>query len=280
MDNSVHTPSQVLEKIMQAGEARVLLPVLRCILLGMMAGAFIAFGAGASSVAAHGVADTGLARLVTAVVFPVGLMMIVMIGGELFTGDCLMVAGVWDRRYRLWRMVRVLAIVWCSNLAGSVLIAALISRSGIFSYSDGGLGAFLIKIAYGKCAMQPLTAFVSGILCNILVCGAVCMSTAAKDAIGKLMSVFFPIMAFVVAGWEHSVANMFYLPAGIFAARNPQFVAKAEELYGMSAGKIYEQVNVAGFFHNILPVTLGNIVGAMVCMALPLYLIHKKPDRV
>lgn len=280
MDNSVNTPSQVLEKIMQAGEARVLLPVLRCVLLGMMAGGFIAFGAGASSVAAHGVADTGLARLVTAAVFPVGLMMIVMIGGELFTGDCLMVAGVWDRRYSIGRMLRVLAIVWCSNLAGAILIAVLIGNSGIFSYSDGGLGAFLIKIAYGKCAMQPLTAVVSGILCNILVCSAVGMSTAAKDAIGKLMSVFFPIMAFVVAGWEHSVANMFYLPAGMIAAHNPQFIAKAEELYGLSAGQIYEQVNVAGFFHNILPVTLGNIVGAMVCMALPLYLIHRKQDRI
>ena len=280
MDNSVNTPSQVLEKIMQAGEARVLLPVLRCVLLGMMAGGFIAFGAGASSVAAHGVADTGLARLVTAAVFPVGLMMIVMIGGELFTGDCLMVAGVWDRRYSIGRMLRVLAIVWCSNLAGAILIAVLIGNSGIFSYSDGGLGAFLIKIAYGKCAMQPLTAVVSGILCNILVCSAVCMSTAAKDAIGKIMSVFFPIMAFVVAGWEHSVANMFYLPAGMIAAHNPQFIAKAEELYGLSAGQIYEQVNVAGFFHNILSVTLGNIVGAMVCMALPLYLIHRKQDRI
>ena len=142
MDNSVNTPSQVLEKIMQAGEARVLLPVLRCVLLGMMAGGFIAFGAGASSVAAHGVADTGLARLVTAAVFPVGLMMIVMIGGELFTGDCLMVTGLWDKRYGIGKMIRVLAVVWISNLIGSVLIAALVSGSGIFDYSAGGMGAF------------------------------------------------------------------------------------------------------------------------------------------
>ena len=107
MDNSVFTPEQVLEKIMQAGEKRILLPVLRCILLGIMAGEFIAFGGAASSVAAHQISNVGIARLVTAVVFPVGLMMIVMVGGELFTGDCLMVTGLWDKRYRMgkyWRL--------------------------------------------------------------------------------------------------------------------------------------------------------------------------------
>ena len=226
MDNSVFTPEQVLEKIMQAGEKRILLPVLRCILLGIMAGGFIAFGGATSSVAAHQISNVGIARLVTAVVFPVGLMMIVMVGGELFTGDCLMVTGLWDKRYGIGKMIRVLAVVWISNLIGSVLIAALVSGSGIFDYSAGGMGAFVIKTAYGKCTMGPMRAFISGILCNILVCAAVLISTAAKDAVGKLMGVFFPIMAFVVAGWEHSVANMFYLPAGIFAAHHSAYVQK------------------------------------------------------
>lgn len=142
MDNSVFTPEQVLEKIMQAGEKRILLPVLRCILLGIMAGGFIAFGGATSSVAAHQISNVGIARLVTAVVFPVGLMMIVMVGGELFTGDCLMVTGLWDKRYGIGKMIRVLAVVWISNLIGSVLIAALVSGSGIFDYSAGGMGAF------------------------------------------------------------------------------------------------------------------------------------------
>lgn len=276
MEQATNTPAQVLERIMQAGENRVRLPVIRCIVLGLMAGGFIAFGAAASSVAAHQVTNTGLARLSTAVVFPVGLMMIVMIGGELFTGDCLMVTGMWDRRYTAGQMVKVLGIVWISNLAGSILIATLVSCSGIFDYSEGGMGAFMIKTAYGKCSMQPGRAVVSGILCNILVCAAVLMTNATKDAIGKLMSVFFPIMAFVVAGWEHSVANMFYLPAGILAAQNPQYVEKAEKLYGLAAQQIHAQVNVAGFFGNIIPVTIGNIIGAMVFMALPLYVANKK----
>lgn len=280
MDNSVFTPEQVLEKIMQAGEKRILLPVLRCILLGIMAGGFIAFGGATSSVAAHQVSNVGIARLVTAVVFPVGLMMIVMVGGELFTGDCLMVTGLWDKRYGIGKMIRVLTVVWISNLIGSVLIAALVSGSGIFDYSAGGMGAFVIKTAYGKCTIGPMRAFISGILCNILVCAAVLISTAAKDAVGKLMGVFFQIMAFVVAGWEHSVANMFYLPAGIFAAHHSAYVQKAQERYGLTTQQIQQHVNLSGFFGNILPVTLGNIVGAMVCMALPLYLARKKNHKV
>ena len=272
MENSVYTPAQVMERMIQAGEKRVLLPVFRCILLGMMAGGFIAFGAAASSVAAHQVANVGLARLTTAVVFPVGLMMIVLIGGELFTGDCLMVMGVWDRRYKTLQMGKTLAIVWLSNLAGAVLIAALVSYSGILDYSAGGMGAYLIKIAHGKCALSGAQAFVSGILCNILVCAAVLMANAARNAGGKLLAVFFPIMAFVVAGFEHSVANMFYIPVGILAAHRTVYAQKAQELYGLMAS----QVTVAGFLHNILFVTLGNIVGAMVCMALPLYFANRR----
>lgn len=275
MENSVYTPSEVLERIMQAGEKRILLPVVRCILLGMLAGGFIAFGAAASSVAAHQIANTGVSRLAMGAVFPVGLMMIVLVGGELFTGDCLMVTGLWDRRYGIGQMIRVLTLVWFSNLVGSVLIAALVSCSGIFSYSEGGLGAFMIKIAYGKCGMQPLQAFVSGILCNILVCCAVLMATAEKDVVGKIAAIFFPIMAFVVGGWEHCVANMFYLPAGIFAAYDSGYVEKATELYGLRAQQIQEQVNVVGFLKNMIPVTIGNIVGAMVFIALPLFIIHK-----
>ena len=101
------------------------------------------------------------------------------------------------------------------------------------------------------------------------------MSNAARNVIGKIAAIFFPIMAFVVGGWEHCVANMFYIPAGIMAAANSEYVAKASEWYGLSARQIANQVNFGGFFSNIIPVTLGNIVGAMLFVALPLYLIHK-----
>lgn len=276
MENHIYTPAQVLELNMQAGEKKVVLPVIRCILLGMMAGAFIAFGAATSSATVHHIANQGVAKALAGAIFPVGLMMIVLVGGELFTGDCLMIAGVMDKRFGVGKMVKVLAMVWISNLIGAVIIAGLTAYSGLFDYSNGGLGAFMIKTAYGKCTIALMKAVCSGILCNIIVCCAVLMATVAKDAAGKIAAIFFPIMAFVIGGWEHCVANMFYIPAGIFAAMSDNYVAQAEELYGLSVQQISSHVNVAGFLANVIPVTIGNILGGMVFVALPLYVIHKQ----
>lgn len=275
MENNFNTPAEVFELNMKAGEGKVKLSLLKCILLGMMAGAFIAFGGATSSAAVHNITDQGLAKTLAGCIFPVGLMMIVFVGGELFTGDCLMIAGAVDKRFSAVAMIKTLVIVWLSNLAGALIISALVYFSGLLDYSNGALGAYTIKIAYGKVNLAPFRAVCSGILCNILVCVAVLMATAAKDIAGKVWAIFFPILAFVIGGWEHCVANMFYIPAGIFASHNAAYVAKAEELYGISAESIAASVNVGGFIHNQIPVTIGNILGGMVFVGLPLYAIHK-----
>lgn len=276
MENNFNTPAQVFETNMKAGEGKVQLPLLKCILLGLMAGAFIAFGGATSSAAIHNISNQGVAKALAGTIFPVGLMMIVFVGGELFTGDCLMLAGVVDKRFSALQLIKTLIIVWLSNMAGAILIAALVYYSGLLDYTSGTLGAFTIKVAYGKCTITPFKAICSGILCNILVCIAVLMATAARDIAGKVWAIFFPICAFVVGGWEHCVANMFYIPAGIIAATNDTYVAKAEELYGITAAQISASVNVGGFISNLIPVTIGNILGGMVFVALPLYVIHKK----
>ena len=276
MENNFNTPAQVFEANMKAGEGKVQLPLLKCILLGLMAGAFIAFGGATSSAAVHNISNQGVAKALAGAIFPVGLMMIVLVGGELFTGDCLMFAGVIDKRFSVLQMIKTLIIVWLSNMAGAVLIAALVYYSGLLDYTGGALGAFTIKVAYGKCTITPFKAVCAGILCNILVCIAVLMATAARDIAGKVWAIFFPICAFVVGGWEHCVANMFYIPAGIIAATNDTYAAKAEELYGITAAQISASVNVGGFISNLIPVTIGNILGGMVFVALPLYVIHKK----
>ena len=276
MENNFNTPAQVFEANMKAGEGKVQLPLLKCILLGLMAGAFIAFGGATSSAAIHNISNQGVAKALAGAIFPVGLMMIVFVGGELFTGDCLMLAGVVDKRFSALQLIKTLIIVWFSNMAGAILIAALVYYSGLLDYTSGALGAFTIKVAYGKCTITPFKAICSGILCNILVCIAVLMATAARDIAGKVWAIFFPICAFVVGGWEHCVANMFYIPAGIIAATNDTYVAKAEELYGITAAQINASVNVGGFISNLIPVTIGNILGGMVFVALPLYVIHKK----
>lgn len=276
MENHFNTPAQVFEANMKAGEGKVQLPLLKCILLGLMAGAFIAFGGATSSAAIHNISNQGVAKALAGTIFPVGLMMIVFVGGELFTGDCLMLAGVVDKRFSALQLIKTLIIVWLSNMAGAILIATLVYYSGLLDYTSGALGAFTIKVAYGKCTITPFKAICSGILCNILVCIAVLMATAARDIAGKVWAIFFPICAFVVGGWEHCVANMFYIPAGIIAATNDTYVAKAEELYGITAAQISASVNVGGFISNLIPVTIGNILGGMVFVALPLYVIHKK----
>ena len=236
---------------------------------------YIATEGASSNAAVHNIANQGLSKTLAGCIFPVGLMMIVFVGGELFTGDCLMIAGVVDKRFSALAMIKTLVIVFFSNMVGAVLIATLVYFSGLLDYTGGALGAFTIKVAYGKVTIAPFRAVCSGILCNILVCMAVLMATAAKDIAGKVWAIFFPICAFVIGGWEHCVANMFYIPAGIIASVNDTYVAKAEELYGITADQIASSLTIGGFASNLIPVTIGNILGGMVFIALPLYAIHK-----
>lgn len=278
--SSLNTPQQITKNMIQAGVTKAKTPLGRMILLGIFAGMFIACGASASSVAMHAMSNVGLQRLVGGCIFPIGLMMIVLVGGELFTGDCLMVMGCVHKKYSVLDVVRVLAIVYCSNFIGSVLMAFMVYMSGQLGFTNGLLGAFTIKIAMGKVSMDFGTAFVSGILCNIFVCIAVLMAAAAKDVAGKLWACFFPIMAFVVCGYEHCVANMYYIPAGIFAAGNEKFVGRAIMEYGYTVDQLAE-LNWTNFFVvNQIPVTLGNIVGGMIFVGLILYGIHAKNLRV
>mgnify|MGYP001536284074 CR=1 FL=1 len=233
MEQHFNTPAEVIDNNMKAGEGKAHLPLGKMILLGIMAGAFIALGGATSSTAAHAIDNVGLARFVAGIIFPVGLMIIVFVGGELFTGNCLIVM-------------------------------------------DGGLlGAYAIKVAVGKVGISPLKGITSGILCNILVCIAILMAAAATDIVGKVWAIFFPIMAFVVGGFEHCVANMFYIPVGMMAAQNPAYVAKAQEAYGLTAEQI-QGLTVLHSLNNFIPVTIGNILGGMVFVGIPCYFIYKK----
>lgn len=274
-NSPINLPKEILQKNIKTEIDRVNMPFIRLFLLGIFAGMFIACGAAASSTAMHSITNVGLARLVGGIIFPVGLMLIVFIGGELFTGDCLLILGILDKRYKVISMLRVLLIVYISNLVGAVIIAFLTSASGQFDFTDGLLGAYTIKVAVGKVSLSFGEAFASGIMCNIFVCLAVLMATAAKDAAGKIWAIFFPIMAFVVSGFEHCVANMYYIPAAFFAKNNAAYVQKAMETYGYTAEQIAD-INWESFLINsAIPVTLGNIVGGMLFVGVILYLIHK-----
>ncbi len=278
MNNHFLCPSEIIELNMNANETKTTLPLGKMFLLGIMAGMFIAFGAATSSTAAHSIENIGVSRALAGVIFPVGLMLIVFLGGELFTGNCLIILNVFSGRTSLFQMLRNLLVVYMSNFIGALLIDILIVFSGNFNYSDGLLGAYTIKVAVGKISLTPIQGFTSGILCNILVCLAVLMSLSAKDIIGKIWAIFFPIFAFVVGGFEHCVANMFYIPAGIFASFNPNYVQIAQETYGITSKQL-ENLSFLGSFHNFLPVTLGNIFGGMFFVSIPLFLIYKKTKK-
>lgn len=275
MSNHFNAPADVIEVNMKAGEGKVGLPLVKMIILGIMAGAFIALGGAASSTAAHGISDVGLSRLVAGCIFPVGLMIIVFVGGELFTGNCLIFMDVLGKRVTPGACVRDLVVVYLSNLAGALIVDSLIYFSGNLDYSEGLLGAYAIKAAVGKVAISPLKGVTSGILCNILVCIAILMAAAATDIAGKVWGIFFPIMAFVVGGFEHCIANMFYIPVGIMASHNPVYAAKAMEAYGITEQQL-GSLTALNSLHNFIPVTIGNILGGMLFVGLPYFLAYKK----
>ena len=275
MGNLMNTPAEIVEANVKAGEGKGNLPLGKMILMGMLAGAFIAIGGAASNTAAHAIENVGVARTIAGAIFGVGLMLVVFMGAELFTGNCLMITSVMDKKITWAQAIRNLVVVYFSNLLGALIFDVLLVYSGNLNYTSGLLGAYTIKVAIGKIALSPVQCITSGILCNILVCFAVLMAVAAKDIIGKVWAIFFPIWAFVICGFEHCVANMFYIPAGMMAKANPAYVEKAIEAYGLTMEQI-DGLTAVGSLANFIPVTIGNIIGGMIFVGLPMYLIHRK----
>ena len=274
--NFSNTTAEVTQNLIEAGEGKVKRPLHKMILLGILAGMLIGAGAMASSVAIHDISNTGIARLVAGLVFPIGFVMMVLFGGELFTGACLTIIGVLKGKYKVSDMIRVLIVVFISNLIGGLLFAILVAFSGQFKYSDGLMGAFTIKLALSKANIPFSSALISGILCNFFVCLGVVMAGLSKDISGKVLASFLPIMTFVTGGFEHCVANMFYIPAGIFAAGNSKYAEVAMTKYGITAEKL-ATLNWKNFLlTNELPVTIGNIIGGMLFIGVVMYIVYSK----
>lgn len=238
------------------------------------AGMFIGMGAAGSNVAAHNIGNVGVARLIAGTVFPVGLMMVILLGAELFTGDCLAAIAVADKKISVIDFIKLLLVVYLGNFVGGVLFSALIACSNQLNYSSGLLGAYTINVAINKVNLNFGVALVSGVLCNILVSAAVLMANCSKDVTGKLFVCFFVIMLFVTSGFEHCVANMYYITAGLLAKMNPAYVAVAIEKYGLTQDKIDSLNIIAYLCKNLLPVTIGNIIGGSFFVGVPLYYLN------
>ncbi len=274
----MNDPITVIENNIQAGIKKASLPLGKMILLGIFAGAFIALGACTSSTAVHNIDNVGIARFLAGCIFPVGLILVVFTGGELFTGNNLMILAVMDRKIRLSRMLRNLTVVYFANLAGSLFVVLLIYLSGNLDYSGGLMGAYTIKVAVNKAALSPLQCISSGILCNTLVCLAILIAGAAKDAAGKILGIFFPIFAFIAGGFEHIVANMYYIPAGMMAMLDPVYVEKAKETFSLSDAQL-SLLSFPGILPSFLFVTIGNVLGGMGFVGVLHSILYRKKDR-
>jgi len=237
----MNTPKQIAEYFRELGVAKTEAPLQKTFLLAILAGMFIAL-AGVGSTIAGVVVN----KFAAACVFPAGLAMVVVAGSELFTGNNLMIISLLEKKITLGRMLIVLLVVYIGNFIGALLVASLAGLGGTL----GSVQEAVVSAAVSKANLGFGTAFVRGVLCNFLVCVAVWMAAAAKEPAGKILGVFFPIMLFVLCGYEHCVANMYYLPAGILTAAK----------YGIPAEGLGWGAAVLG---NLLPVTLGNMVGGM-----------------
>lgn len=167
---------EAIENYVEGCVGKVDCPAYKLFMKAILAGMMIAFGAAGSSVAAHDIVNVGIARLVAGVVFPMGLMMVVMTGAELFTGDCLAIMATVQKKHTALKLIRMLIVVYLGNLLGSLMLTCIDYVSGQYNYSSGILGAYTIKVALGKCNLDFTTALASGILCNILVCAAVMLA--------------------------------------------------------------------------------------------------------
>lgn len=267
----IRTPAEVTDSYIEACVPKAASPAWRLFVLAVLAGVLVSLGAVASSAAAFGAGDAGVQRLVTGAVFPIGLIMIVMLGAELFTGNALMVTAALSHEITWGRLLRNWGIVYVGNFAGAVLLACLMAFFGQLELGGGNLAVYTAKVAAAKCQLPWANAFVLGIFCNLMVCIAIYLGNTAHDTAGKILGVFFPIFGFVIASFEHCVANMYYIPAGIFANMVPKYAAAIAE-----AGINTAVLDFPTFIQaNLIPVTLGNIVGG-VAVGLVMYAAHSK----
>jgi formate transporter len=269
-------PKNIAETVAQTiGVAKATSPWLTVFVLGILGGAYIGLGGLLSTTVTFDAAakfGTGITKLLSGAVFSVGLMLVVIAGAELFTGNTLMVSSVMSKGITFGSMVKRWGLVFGANFLGALLITLLFFYSGLWKTADGALGAAAVKTAYSKLHLTFTEALWRGIGCNWLVCLAVWMALAARQTIGKIFAIFFPVMAFVAMGFEHCVANMYYIPTGILFAHIPTLPV----LSGVDLSAI-TWFNL--FWKNLLPVTIGNMIGGVVFVGMSYWGAYIRPAK-
>jgi len=249
------SPSEVAERVESVGVRKARLPFVQLFTLGVLAGGFIGLGALYYTLV---VSDPNLGfaakRLLGGLTFSLGLILVVVAGAELFTGNNLLVMAWAGRRISGGELLRNWIIAYAGNFVGAFGLALLVVLAGHGAMNDGGVGRQAVAIATAKGSLPFGEAFLKGILCNVLVCLAVWLAMAGRSVTDKILAVVFPISAFVAAGFEHSVANMYFLSTGF-----------------MLQGDLLNM----GFVRNLVPVTLGNVAGGGIMVALVYFIVYR-----
>jgi len=271
-------PPEMARKAEDIGESKSRQGFLKTSALAVLAGAFIAFGAVFSTVVTSGLSlDFGISRLLGGMAFSLGLILVVVGGAELFTGNNLMIMAWANRKVSTLQVFKNWTIVYAGNFLGALSIVILIFLSRHYLFGEGMTGLKMMNIAKAKCELGFTQAITLGILCNILVCLAIWLCLSAKTAHGKIISIVFPITAFVAAGFEHSVANMYFIPVGILVKNlgSMEILSTTVNSFGN-----YDSLTWSNFFiRNLLPVTIGNIIGGSLFVGLAYWFIYLRRDK-
>lgn len=261
-----YSPSQIAIRVREVGQAKAEAPVLTTVALAVLAGAFIALGALFYTVTLTGAASAvplGLARLIGGLAFSLGLILVVVGGAELFTGNNLLAMAWAARRVTTRAVLRNWVLVYLGNVLGALGTVVLVLLAGVHGLGDGALGAEAVGIARAKVSLDPVSAVARGVLCNVLVCLAVWLCMGARSVADKILAILFPISAFVACGFEHSVANMYFLPVGIALSRSSA-----------------DPIALGDALLNLELVTLGNLFGGTILVALVYWFIYLRQDSV
>ncbi len=270
-----NTPAEVAAAVTNMGKTKADLPIATMIIMGIFAGAYIGFGAELCTMVLTGTAPVlgvGVAKLLGGSVFSVGLMLVVIGGAELFTGNNLMIVGMVSGKITAKEVAVNWFFVYIANFLGSMVLVYMMYKSTLWTTGGNLNAATALGIAVGKVNLGFEQAFWRGVGCNWLVCLAVWLAVAAKDVGGKILGIFFPIMAFVASGFEHCIANMYFIPYGIFLKND---AALTEVVAGFGAKA--DALTWSGFVvNNLVPVTLGNIVGGAIFVGFAYFMVFSK----
>jgi len=261
-------PAEMAQRAEQVGVNKTKIPAATMFALAVLAGSFIGLGAMFATIVTTGAAGSlpfGVVKLLGGLVFSLGLVLVIVAGAELFTGNNLIVMAVAGGKVSYLQLLRNWGVVYVGNFVGSIATAALVFMSGQHTFNGGNVGANAVAIANAKCSLGFGQAVALGMLCNVLVCLAVWLCFSARSTTDKIMSIIFPITAFVAAGFEHSVANMYFIPLGLFIKSSGGAAASTNLTWGNF------------LFANLLPVTIGNIIGGALMVGIVYWFIYLRP---